>query len=169
MLCSAAGSRRETMHERFISTFLPSLDKQYFMEAMRRSRENKKRRLAKLKEIMAASRSGAFALAHLPEVDDLPGLAEDLNRFVGSIPQVDLGDFCGPGEFVMETYRKAILEYLDGLEVMFSALPDLCDDVRVERARRFVTLVYMEHEGEVVLTQYENDILVEKNEADLER
>jgi hypothetical protein len=69
----------------------------------------------------------------------------------------------------METYRKTILEYLDGLEVMFSALPALCDDARVERARRFVTLVYMEHEGEVVLTQYENDILVEKNEADLER
>ena len=51
---------------------------------------------------------------------------------------------------------------------MFSNFPALCEDVRVDRARRFVTLIYMEHEREVVLTQYGNDILVERHEADYE-
>jgi hypothetical protein len=143
-------------------------DAEYFKDAMKRSREKKNRRLAKLKELMAASRSDALVLAGLPALDEVPGLAEDLNGLVSSISQVEMGEFPETGDFVLAAYREAILKYLDGMEVMFSAFPALCDDARVDRARRFVTLVYMEHEREVMLTQYGNDILVEKNEADVE-
>jgi hypothetical protein len=142
-------------------------DAEYFRDAMKRSREKKSRRLARLKELLAASRSDALVLADLPLLDEVPGLAEDLDALVGSISQVDAGEFREADDFVLEAYREAILEYLGGLEVMFSAFPVLCEDSRVDRARRFVTLVYMEHEGDIVLTQYGNDILVEKNEADV--
>jgi hypothetical protein len=42
-----------------------------------------------------------------------------------------------------------------------SAIPALSDNARVDRARRFLTLVYLWQEREVRLTQYGNDILVE--------
>ena len=145
-----------------------AFDRAYFKEAMRRSREDKRRRLAQLKQILAASRSDGLVPADLPDLDSIPGLAEDLDRFVGSVPIFAVSDFRGKDEFVMEAYRDAILKCLDGLEIMFTAFPALCADARADRARRFITLVYMEHEREVVLTQYGNDILVEENEADVE-
>jgi len=162
--CSRCG---QTVVSRFLFDER-AFDRAYFKEAMRRSRENKKRRLAKLKEILASSRSGVLVLDELPDLGEVPGLTDDLDRFVGSVPFVDAKDFRGNGEFVMEAYRDAILKCLGGLEVMFSAFPALCADARADRARRFITLVYMEHEREVVLTQYGNDILVEENEADVE-
>lgn len=162
--CSCCG---QTIPSRFLFDER-AFDSQYFKLAMRKSRENKERRLAKLKELLASSRSNALALTEMSGLNDIPGLTEDLDAFLGSMPQVELRAFQGHGEFVMDAYREAILGYLGGLEVMFSSFPALCEDVRVDRARRFVTLIYMEHEREVVLTQYGNDILVERHEADYE-
>lgn len=162
--CSCCG---QTIPSRFLFDER-AFDSQYFKLAMRKSRENKERRLAKLKELLASSRSNALALTEMSGLNDIPGLTEDLDAFLGSMPQVELRTFQGHGEFVMDAYREAILGYLGGLEVMFSNFPALCEDVRVDRARRFVTLIYMEHEREVVLTQYGDDILVERHEADYE-
>ena len=51
--------------------------------------------------------------------------------------------------------------YLENVSVLFSAIPSLCQDRRKDRAWRFVTLVFLEHEREVRLTQYGDDLLVE--------
>ncbi|HQE83821.1 MAG TPA: hypothetical protein PLM14_12540 [Candidatus Hydrogenedentes bacterium] len=79
-----------------------AFDREYFKLAMRRSRENRERRLAKLKELLASSRSNALALTEMSGLSDIPGLTEDLDAFLGSMPQVELRAFQGPGLFVME-------------------------------------------------------------------
>ena len=50
----------------------------------------------------------------------------------------------------MERYRKAILAYLDDFRVLFSGIPQISADSRADRVCRFVTLIYMEQEGEVL-------------------
>jgi len=143
-------------------------DAEYFREMMRQSREKKKRRLAELRQSLAQSRSAPIALSELPEMRDIPGLSDALDAFAGSTNLADRREFGTWDEFDMETYRQAILEILENASVRFSAVPRLADNMRRDRARRFITLVFMEHERQVDLTQYGNDLLVEKHEADVE-
>ncbi|HQE84267.1 MAG TPA: hypothetical protein PLM14_14800 [Candidatus Hydrogenedentes bacterium] len=63
-----------------------AFNREYFKEAMRRPRDNKERRLAKVKELMASSRSTALALTDLAGLDEVPGLVEDLDAVIGSVP-----------------------------------------------------------------------------------
>ena len=62
--------------------------------------------------------------------------------------------------FRLDHYRETIRHSLAGATRRFSSLPTLHDDARMDRARRFVTLIYMEHDREVVLEQKHEDILV---------
>ena len=141
---------------------------EYFSEAMRRARENKQKRVAELKKLLANSRSDVMSLITLPELEEIPGLAQALDVFVGAPDALSIQEFQECDEFSMGTYREAILAIVRQASVMFTALPIVSRNARKDKAWRFLTLVYMEHEREVRLTQYGNDLLVEKNEADLE-
>jgi len=44
---------------------------------------------------------------------------------------------------------------------MFSGINCIASDPREDRIWRFVTLVFMQHEQEVELTQHDNDLLIE--------
>jgi len=82
---------------------------------------------------------------------------------------LDLNEFMGRDEFHMEEYKNGILATLGSSCRLFSAFPDICGDARLERTRRFTTLIFMEHEHEVELAQHgENDIMVMRHEADIE-
>jgi len=137
-----------------------------FAERMRQSREGKRRRRAELTELLLASRSGSLVTGELPDVEAVPGLVESLNAFVGAPGPVDRIEFLDEDCFDHHAYWRTIREYVQSTSIMFSAIPALCSDVRKDRARRFVTLVHMWHESEVCLTQYGNDLLVEKYEVD---
>ena len=69
------------------------------------------------------------------------------------------------GGFSMDTYREHILFALDSGTAFFSAIEALVEDCRLDRVWRFVTLVFMQHEGEVVLSRYGQDLLVERVES----
>jgi hypothetical protein len=47
---------------------------------------------------------------------------------------------------------------------MFSGINCITADPHEDRIRRFVTLIFMQHEREVELTQSDNDLLIEKME-----
>ena len=62
-----------------------------------------------------------------------------------------------------------VLEGVAEATVRFSALPSLCADRRLDRARRFVAVVFLEHEQKVDLFQMSNDLMVAIHEVDGER
>ena len=61
----------------------------------------------------------------------------------------------------MHAYWKTISESVSAGGALFSSLPPILEDDRIDRVWRFRTLVHMWHEREVELTQYGNDLLVE--------
>ena len=140
-------------------------DKEYFREMMKASREKRQRKKEEIKRMLAASRSSDLSFAEYPGLDGIPGLEDSLNAFIGSVQKLSAADFTGTDLFRMHEYKEAILAYLKEYEVLFSSIPPICDNPRKDRARRFITLIYMEQQSEVELTQYGDDILVERYEA----
>jgi hypothetical protein len=138
-------------------------DKQYFREMMRESRERSKGKKERLKRLLADSRSEVLDLTQTPDLNSVPGLVEDLNDFIGAkttdIAQVDFDE---RPEFRMDDYRAHINSILGWDCILFSDIAALIDDIRNDKIWRFITLIYMQHEREVTLTQRENDILVKR-------
>ena len=64
--------------------------------------------------------------------------------------------------FSMDDYRNHINSILTWDGIPFSEIVPLIDDIRIDRIWRFITLIYMQHDREVKLTQHENDILVKR-------
>ena len=140
-------------------------NREYFREMMRVSRKRKLQKREEIKRLLVSSRSDALSFTELPDLDDIPGLKNTLDEFVGAIDGISAADFTGSDLFHMQEYKAAILARLKEYEVLFSSIPPVCDDRRKDKVRRFITLIYMEHDSEVELTQYGDDILVERYEA----
>ncbi len=140
-------------------------DAEYFREWMREARREKRVRNEKIRLLLGDSRSDAIILNGMPNLDSIPGLGVALNDFVGGAPVSDPA-FESDDRFEFPHYKEAILSFLGGVSATFDTFPPLSTDLRRDRARRFVTLIYLEHEREVHLSQYGNDILVEAYAAD---
>ena len=140
-------------------------DKAYFREMMQEARAREKREQEELKVFLAASKSDTLLLLEEPNLDDVPGLTDALNHFIGI--QFDPCDFSSTSRFRMNDYRNHILSVLGIGARLFSDMPSLFENGRADRICRFVTLIFMQQDGEVSLTQYGDDVLVEKiqNEA----
>jgi hypothetical protein len=117
--------------------------------------------MEELKRLLAGTRSDHLRLGQVPELDLIPGLRADLDTFVGAATTVHLCEFLPGEQYDMKAYWRAIAGVVDTNGVLFSALPTILRDERVDRIWRFRTLVHMWHEREVQLTQYGNDLLVE--------
>ena len=67
----------------------------------------------------------------------------------------------------MGHYREHILSILDWDSVLFSNMSPLTEDWRLDKIWRFITLIFMENDREVKLTQHGSDLRVQKvyNEA----
>ena len=62
----------------------------------------------------------------------------------------------------MEEYQEHISSILSWDSVLFSDITPLIDNDRQDRVWRFVTLVFMENDREVELTQDGNDLWVQR-------
>ena len=140
-------------------------DKAYFREMMQEARARKRRKKEELKVLLAGSKSDALLLLEEPNLDGVQGLTDALNRFIGI--RLDPCDFSSASRFRMNDYRNHILSVLGVGARLFSDMPSLLEDRRRDRIWRFVTLIFMQQDGEVSLTQYGADVLVERtqNEA----
>jgi hypothetical protein len=141
-------------------------DPHYFRERMRESRQRKAAQREEIRRMLADSRSEAMEMEQMPSIESVPGLVADLDSFIATSGLAALSAFAGFDEFKLEEYRKAILDGLDCGSRMFSAFPALNGNVRLDKVRRFITLLFMCQAREVALTQYGNDILVSKHEDD---
>jgi hypothetical protein len=137
-------------------------DPDYFKEAMRESRERAREQRERVRLMLLGSRSDALSLTALPGLDEVPGLMEALAGFVQGMHTAGPAKFTGGDVFDMAAYRRVILDSLCGCSVLFDAIPRVGQDTRKDRVRRFVTLLYMEHDHEITISQYGEKIVVEK-------
>lgn len=176
--CCHAGVVRKKLHyacsicSRSVSSMFlfgeRSFDQAYFRERMAESRKRKHRQQLLLQSVRRFG-SGELLLLEEPRFLYLPGFVEDLDTFIGS--QTDFGSSVAldaDREFDMARYSAHVLKQLGESEILFRAIAPLDDDARRDKAWLFATLVFMEHEQQVNLTQYGEEILVERYEADIE-
>ena len=138
-------------------------DKAYFREMVRKSRSRAAKRREEMRRLLARSRSGALIFTDKPCLESIPGLIEDLDDFIGT-------EGLGPRDFALDTnsgfkmddYRQHILRVLGCDSLLFSDIDTRINDARRDKIWRFVTLIFMQSEREVMLTQYGNDLLVER-------
>ena len=138
-------------------------DKAYFREMVRNSRSRAAKRRDEMRRLLAESRSGVLIFADEPCLESIPGLIEDLDGFIG-VEEL-MGDDFTPdmnSGFRIHDYRQHILQVLGCDSLLFSDIDILINDERRDKIWRFVTLIFMESEREVMLTQYGNDLLVER-------
>lgn len=138
-------------------------DKAYFREMMQESRRRIKEKKEEVRRLLAESRSGALPLMEEPHLDSIPGLIQDLNDFVQK-GSCDVGElfFDTQSAFRMDDYREHVFSTLGWNGMLFSDIVPLIEDSHQDRIWRFITLVFMQNDHEVELTQYGNDILVQK-------
>jgi hypothetical protein len=96
-------------------------------------------------------------------LESIPGLLEDLNRFIGEETPVEF-DFGLDDRysFRMDEYREHILSALGWSAILFSNIVPFMEDCRRDRIWRFITLIYMENDGEIELTQNGTQIWVQR-------
>jgi hypothetical protein len=174
--CCRAGLVRKTFHyacsrchQNVQSRFLFDeriFDAAYFREMMRESRARAKRKSEEVKRLLAGARSNPLSFMEEPCLESIPGLAEALNRFIGT-EMTGYYAYVPKAGFRMANYRNHILSILGVGSRLFSDIAPLTDDCRRDKVWRFVTLIFMAHDREVELTQYGAEILVGRvsNEA----
>lgn len=178
-LCCGAGLRKRLLHyvcaacgSSQASHFLFDerlFDPEYFREKMAEHRKRARARKEAARQALAESRSGAFCLLDEPRLESLPGLLHDLDSFVGlsegtaTILALEEDD-----HFNLEAYQVHISSSLGWSPVRFSDIPHLTDNQRLDKVRRFITLLFMAQDREVCLSQSGPDILIQRrqNEAD---
>lgn len=138
-------------------------DKEYFREMMRVSRGRAKEKREEIRRLLAESRSGSLPLMENPDLESIPGLVQDLNDFIQQ-DSIDMGEFVfdTAPRFRMDEYREHILSILGWGGMLFSNMTPLIQEYRQDKIWRFMTLIYMQHECEVDITQYGNDLLVQR-------
>ena len=145
-------------------------DAAYFREMMRDSRERKRRKREQLRQILANCRSGQYLPEEEPLLTAVPGLQDVLNTFIAApLPAGSIREFSLREPFDMQRYRQHILDVVSGCVVHFEGIAQLIGDLRLDRVYRFITVVFMQQRGEVVLEQHGGgDILVHENETQRE-
>jgi len=142
-------------------------DAAYFREMMRVSRQRKQQKREEIRQMLANCRSPALISSEEPSLADLPGLEGQLDRCINTaVPIAVFRDDAGLPPFGMDQYRQHILELVSGCVVRFEGMSKVIQDARLDRIYRFITVVFMEHDGAVVLKQEDGgEILIEENEA----
>jgi hypothetical protein len=141
-------------------------DRQYFSKMMKVSRAKARKKKEEMIKLIAEARSRELPLLQEPSLESIPGLVEDLNNLVGAdeLQTNDTGFEIDTG-FEMEDYRSHILSSLGYGSRLFSNINCISADHREDKIWRFVTLIFMQHEQEVELTQHDNDLLIESVEG----
>ena len=158
----ACSSCEKTVASRFVFNERV-FDTAYFKEMMRVSRERRQRKREEIRKLLAASRSDRLELMDIPDLDTIPGLVTELDDFIKTHAEtqqdlvIDFDD-----TFDIAKYRNHILTSLSWNPVDFSGIAPLTDNRRMDRAWRFITLIFMQNDQEVEIEQCENDLIIQR-------
>ena len=143
-----------------------AFNKEYFTEMMRKSRERKLIQTQVFQKQLINSRSDVYYPEESIKLDEIDGLTETLNSFIDSpIPESLIRFYLKSEEFEMGKYKNHILSSFEGIEMFFDEIQALIENGRKDKIFRVITLIFMAHNKEVILNQYNNRILVEKVET----
>jgi len=137
-------------------------NREYFRHRVAESRARKKVEETTLKG-MVRSPSGILWLSEELNLARIDGFVQDLDRLCRGEGETDAyypDDL--ESEFDMSVYWHRVAGLLLSENILFNPITPLHPDIRKDRAWLFTTLIFMEHEREVCLTQYGDDILVER-------
>ena len=177
--CHACGGRLKRLVSHYVCAlcgvrtrsrfaFDPAIfDPAYFSGMMHKSRQRHKKRIAKMRERLLLARSEGVLPDRLPNINDVPDLAESLDAMAGfPLPAEFLKGFLrGPG-LDIQRYRRHIINSVGAYEARFDNIPSLLNDRRRDRIFRFVTVVHMCHEREIKLVQQDEILVVMRREPD---
>ena len=135
-------------------------DSEYFRERMRLSREQRRSEQAETRAIHRAERSGTLSTFDEVDLNALPGLLTDLDDLIGT-KNTDEPLQEWERNLSIEDYRRHIFNLLDA-EIVFSSISPLFPEERRDKVYRFISLIFMEQDREVRLSQCGEDILVER-------
>jgi len=136
-------------------------DAEYFREMMQDSRRRAMVKKEEVRKLLAESRSGELALTDDPDFDAIPELFKDLDLFMqNNAYQLSYGAFDLKSGFDMTPYRTHILSMLSQSPVRFSSISPIPGDNRLDKIRRFITLIFMDNDREVNIQQNGNDLLI---------
>jgi len=143
-------------------------DREYFRQMVAKSRQRKRYR-EEIRKDKIRLQSGELLLKGILDPTWVDELEADLNEFVsGANKPADSDIFYTARDFDLFQYSHHIRHQIGSKEIFFSDIIPLYDDSRKDRARCFVALVFMEHDRQVWMTEYNDDILVERYEAHFE-
>ena len=135
-------------------------DSEYFREKMRLSREQRRRERAETRAILRAEGSATLSFFDEVDLNALPGLLTDLDDLIGA-RSIEDHPQDWERNLSIEDYRRHIANLLDD-EIVFSSISPLFHEERRDKVYRFISLIFMEQDREVMLSQYGEDILVER-------
>jgi len=137
-------------------------DSEYFRERMRQHREQRQRKRDVALQRLAESHSDEWHPDTLALQADFDGfLDEHIESVVSASPEAFIQD----NVFSLEQYRRMITRMLNGNQEWFSSLPSITPNPRLDKVRRFITLIFMENDRQVCLEEYDDDILVRPYET----
>lgn len=137
-------------------------DKEYFRQHMAESRRRQRDKREEVRKMLANSRSPVMEIGGA-DLNAVPGLMEALNALASG----GIEDCIGwrPSEsFDLKRYQRHIQGHLGDFPVSLEEIPQLLEDARKDRIWRFVALIFLEHEGIVVLRQEGPMILVMRHD-----
>jgi hypothetical protein len=143
-------------------------DREYFREMMQEHRRKARQEREEMKRFLAESRSSTLLLTEAPHLESLDGFLQDLDTFIQGNPfnSCDSG-FEPKSTFSMDRYRSHILSCLSRESMRFSDIAQVDENMRRDKAWRFITLVFMQNDRVIDLIQEGDNIWVQRlrNEA----
>jgi hypothetical protein len=140
-------------------------DADYFRQKMAESRERKKQLREQVREMLAASRSGAVSLPEA-ELSSVPDLADALNSLVIGSP--DALPWEPDKGFDLKCYESHIQAHIRDFPICLDDVPPLAGSARKDRVWRFIAIIFLAHFGLVDIWQEGQSIMVMKHETNRE-
>ena len=129
---------------------------------MAETRQRKKERRERVREMLAESRSDALSLQAV-DLSAVPGLVDVLN---GLTADLDTGFAIeSHEEFNLKRYESHIQAHIQDFAVNLLDIPPLSENGRKDVIWRFIAVIFMAHTGIVDIWQDDSNIMVIKHEA----
>lgn len=129
-------------------------DAAYFRDMMRESRKRKQAEVEKLRELLLDARSLPFYSEEEPVIGYPEQFAQDLDGFLAPLtPAAEIEGHRPRPIFDIKAYRNHILNRVQGCVVEFEGISTLIDNPQLDRVYRFITAVFLDHEGVLEIEQ----------------
>ena len=135
-------------------------DRQYFKVRMAESRQRKKERIERVREMLAQSRSDTLPLEAM-DLNAAPGLLEALNNLT-AMTEADF-EITSRDKFDLKRYESHIQAHIQDFAINLYEIPPLIENPRKDLIWRFIAVIFLAHTGIVDIWQEGSDIMVRKH------